>query len=156
MISIEIPGSAKLTLKHLVLDYNGTIALDGEVIHECIPLLQQLSNDLTLYVLTADTHGTVKQKLKGLPCKLHIIGENEQDRLKLLFIQELGPENTVALGNGKNDALMLKNAALGIGLIQAEGANIAAILAADILCTNIVDALSLLTKPNRITATMRN
>ncbi len=156
MITLQLPGSTQLSLQFLVLDYNGTIAQDGEVISDCIPILHKLAEELTIYVLTADTHGTVEQKLKGLPCKLHIIGEDIQDKLKLQFIQELGPEKTVALGNGRNDALMLKEAALGICLIQAEGANMMAAAASDLLCTHIVDALSLLTKPARLVATMRN
>ena len=31
MIEISIPGYKHLQLKHLVLDYNGTIALDGRL-----------------------------------------------------------------------------------------------------------------------------
>ena len=30
MIDIEIPGFGRLQLAHLVLDYNGTLAIDGE------------------------------------------------------------------------------------------------------------------------------
>lgn len=156
MISLTIPGSTTLTLEHLVLDYNGTIAEDGEVITACIPLLHQLAKDLKIYVLTADTHGTVEQKLKDLPCMLHIIGDKEQDQLKLEFIRSLTPSTVAAFGNGRNDALMLNEAALGICLIQAEGANMKAVAAADIVCTNIVNGLTLLTQPNRLIATMRN
>jgi len=32
MIVLEIPGRPKLTLEHLVLDVNGTIALDGQLV----------------------------------------------------------------------------------------------------------------------------
>ena len=32
MLNIQIPGREMLTLSHLVLDYNGTIAKDGEII----------------------------------------------------------------------------------------------------------------------------
>lgn len=156
MITIDIPGSEPLTLDYLVLDYNGTIAEDGEVIPDCVPLIERLSGHMHIYVLTADTHGTVQEKLAGLPCKLHIIGEKEQDRLKQEFIHQLGRHSVAALGNGRNDALMLNDAALGIGIIQAEGANMHAMNAADLVCTSVVDALGLLTQPNRLVATMRN
>lgn len=156
MISISIPGSVTLSLQYLVLDYNGTIAEDGEVIPSCIPVLHSLSKELDIYVLTADTHGTVKQKLKDIACELHIIGEGKQDLLKLEFIRSLGSTSVAALGNGRNDMLMLQEAALGIGLIQTEGANMKALTSADLVCTDIVDALGLLLKPNRLIATMRN
>lgn len=156
MISISIPGKEPLLLNYLVLDYNGTIAEDGEIIPECIPLLEQLAQQVTIYVLTADTHGTVQQKLKDLPCSLHIIGNGEQDRLKLNFIEELGADSTVTFGNGRNDMLMLKKAALGVGLLQKEGASFMALTSSDLVCTNIVDGLELLTKPNRLIATLRN
>lgn len=156
MISISIPGSATLSLQYLVLDYNGTIAEDGEVIPSCIPVLHSLSKELDIYVLTADTHGTVELKLKDIACELHIIGEGKQDLLKLEFIRSLGSTSVAALGNGRNDMLMLQEAALGIGLIQAEGANMKALASADLVCTDIVDALGLLLKPNRLIATMRN
>ena len=31
MLTIPIPGRSALQLQHIVLDYNGTIALDGEL-----------------------------------------------------------------------------------------------------------------------------
>lgn len=37
MLIIEIPGRELLTLSHLVLDYNGTIAEDGEIIEGIRP-----------------------------------------------------------------------------------------------------------------------
>lgn len=51
------------------------------------------------------------------------------------------------MGNGRNDRLMLKNAALGVAVIQAEGGAIDAVLAADIVVGNILDALDLLLHP---------
>jgi soluble P-type ATPase len=50
---------------------------------------------------------------------------------------------------------MLKEAALGIGVIQAEGAAVEAILAADLVTTSVLDALDLLIHPLRLTATLR-
>ena len=32
MIAIDIPGYKKIELAHLVLDYNGTLAIDGKLI----------------------------------------------------------------------------------------------------------------------------
>ncbi len=156
MIDVEIPGSANLRLSHLVLDYNGTLALDGDLLTGVAETLQELANHLQLHVITADTHGTVAKKLADLPCSLHIIGPHEQDLQKDAFVCSLGAERVVAIGNGRNDCLMLKTAALGIALVQEEGASVAAILQADIVCTNILNASALLLKPDRLKATLRN
>lgn len=156
MIEITIPGRTPLQLNHLVLDYNGTLALDGELLKQCIPALKKLQEKLTIHVLTADTYGTVKEKTSLLQCEVQIIGADNQEMEKLHFIKELNSKNVVAMGNGRNDLLMLREAALGIGLIQQEGAYGQTIMNADIICTNIVDALTLLTNESRLIATLRN
>ena len=71
------------------------------------------------------------------------------------FIHSLGKDKIIAIGNGANDALMLKNAALGIALIQKEGACSNTLFSADIVCTSIIDALELIKNPLRIAATLR-
>lgn len=156
MISISIPGGTPLNLHHLVLDYNGTIAEDGELLEEAAGRIINLAELLDIYIVTADTHGTVAGKVDGLPTKLFIIGEQEQDLAKKKFVEELGSDTTSAIGNGRNDSLMLRQAALGIGVIQAEGASTAILGAADIVCTRISDALDLLLYPDRLRATLRN
>jgi soluble P-type ATPase len=50
---------------------------------------------------------------------------------------------------------MLKQAALGIAVIQTEGAATAALLAAEIITPGIFDALDLLLHPDRLKATLR-
>ncbi len=156
MITVQIPGGENLQLSHLVLDYNGTLALDGDLIAGVAEKIHELAIHLQLHVITADTHGTVAEKLKGLPCTLRIIGSDTQDRQKQAYVQSLGAEKVVAIGNGRNDGLMLQTAALGIVLVQGEGAGMAAIIHADIMCTDIVDAFALLLKPDRLKATLRN
>lgn len=155
MITIEIPGSSRLEIEHLVLDYNGTIAEDGELIGSVSEKIHILSREVTIHVLTADTHGTVREKVKGLPCDLDIIDPVAQDRAKVDFIKCLNSRTVVAIGNGKNDILMLKEAVLGIGVIQVEGASTAIFGAADLVCTSIIDALDLLLHPKRLQATLR-
>ena len=50
---------------------------------------------------------------------------------------------------------MLEASRLGIAVILEEGASSAAIRSADIVCTDILSALSLLVHPLRLTATLR-
>ena len=56
-MNIQIPGYKTLDLSFLVLDYNGTIAVDGQIPPEVKEALVRLSKDLQIHVLTADTHG---------------------------------------------------------------------------------------------------
>jgi P-type E1-E2 ATPase len=156
MFAVDIPGREYVEIDHLVLDYNGTIALDGDIIQGVPEMMEELSTQLTIHVLTADTHGTVREKLEGLPCLLHVISPGHQSRAKLDYIQNLGCGRVAAIGNGENDALMLKEAVVGIGILQAEGASTAALQAAAVVCTSIRDALNLFIKPARFKATLRN
>lgn len=156
MIDLEIPGGAHLRLSHLVLDYNGTLALDGNLLDGVADKLSELADQVQLHVITADTHGTVSSKLAGLPCLLKIIGPQGQDEQKEAYVRSLGAEKVIAIGNGRNDSLMLKAAALGIALVQEEGASVAAILQADIVFNDILYALGLLLNLHRLKATLRN
>ena len=156
MIKVQIPGGINLQLSHLVLDYNGTLALDGQLLVGVAAKMRELASHLQLHVITADTHGTVANNLADLPCTLHIIGPGAQDRQKQIYVQSLGAKEVAAIGNGKNDRLMLQSAILGIVLVQREGAAVAAVLRADIICTDIGDAFDLLLQPNRLKATLRN
>ena len=156
MLSIDIPGGQPLHLGHLVLDFNGTLACDGDLLAGVPERLANLAGMLEIHVITADTHGTVAEKLKSLPCRLSIIPAEEQDRAKLAYISGLGVQGVVAIGNGRNDNLMLAEASLGILIVGTEGASCAALRNADLLCTGIHDALDLLSHPKRLQATLRN
>lgn len=156
MIDITIPGREGLQIKHLVLDYNGTLACDGHLLEGVKERIKQLSYLIDVYVLTADTFGNAEAELKEVDCHLIIIGKDNQDQEKQHFSEKPGLEHTAAIGNGRNDQLMLKHSALSIITIQTEGAATASLLSADIVSTHINDALDLLLHPKRITATLRN
>lgn len=156
MIEITIPGAEPLRIEHLILDYNGTIAEDGELIEGVVEKIGELANHLQLHVLTADTHGTVAEKLAGLPCSVRVIGAEAQDRRKWEYVVAVGPKMAAAVGNGRNDQLMLQTAVLGICLIQKEGASCRALQAADVVCTDILDVFDLFLHPTRLIATLRN
>jgi soluble P-type ATPase len=155
MLGIEIPGFKRLFLTNLVLDYNGTLACDGKVIAGVGKRLELLSDRLQVHVLTADTFASAREELAKLPCTVSVIPLENQAETKGDYIRDLGPEKCVAIGNGRNDRFMLKRAALGIALLQTEAASVEAVLAADILSSNILDALDLLLCPLRLTATLR-
>jgi len=155
MIEIQIPGREVLRLSYLVSDYNGTLACDGKLIPGVAVLLKDLSTDLQVHVVTADTFGLAQQQLKGLPVKLKILGQDNQAQKKADYVAELGPQQTVALGNGCNDRLMLKTAVLGICVIESEGVCLQSLQAANVASRSAVAALELLLHPQRLVATLR-
>lgn len=155
MIEIDVPGSSRLRLEHLVLDYNGTLAVDGALLPGVRERLTALSERLQVHVLTADTFGCAGRGLEGVPCRLTVLGPGAQDRAKLEAVRGLGTEVTACIGNGRNDGEMLREAALGIAVILSEGACARTLAAADIVCTRVQDALDLLQHPLRLVATLR-
>ncbi len=155
MLEIEIPGYKRLSLSNLVLDYNGTLACDGNLIAGVRERLELLSKRLRIDVLTADTFGSVGKELATLPCRVSVIPLQNQAAAKADYVRDLGPERCVAIGNGRNDQAMLKEAALGIAVVQTEGASVEAVLSADVLSRNVIEALDLLLNPLRLTATLR-
>ena len=156
MLDVSIPGYGELKLKHLVLDYNGTLAVDGELLPGVKNALTDMAKDLDIHVLTADTFGEVRSGMAGIPCKVSVLPTENQDTGKLEYVKGLGAEHTVCMGNGRNDKLMLREAALGVAVILGEGASAETLMSADVVCNDIVSALELLTNPLRLTATLRS
>ena len=154
-LTIHIPGRPTLELHHLILDYNGTIACDGQLLPELIAPLNELAQQLTIHVLTADTHGSVTAQVTTFPCTVSIIAKDNQINAKQKYLQQHTAKHCVAIGNGTNDQLLLKDAALGIGVIQQEGIAIASLTTADIAVTSCLAALDLLRNPQRVIATLR-
>jgi soluble P-type ATPase len=155
MIEVEIPGSLSLRIEHLVLDYNGTLAVDGALVPGVTERLEQLASRIQVHVVTADTFGRAAAALEALPCSLTILPAGAQDQAKLAHVQRLDPARCACVGNGSNDRLMLEAAALGVVVILSEGASGRAVTAADVVCTSILDALDLLQHPLRLAATLR-
>jgi soluble P-type ATPase len=156
MIEVKIPGYKTLQFEHLVLDYNGTLAVDGELLAGVKEALIALSEEVQVHILTADTFGKVRSRVEGIPCALSILPLDNQDKGKLDYVKGLGAQHVVCMGNGRNDRLMLKEAALGIAVILEEGAATETLASADVFCTGILSALELLTNPLRLTATLRS
>jgi len=155
MLEIEIPGFGDLALAHLVLDYNGTLAADGKVLPDVPGHLARLAGALEIHVVTADTYGTAREALAGAGVRITILSGGAEDTAKAEFVRRLGAGATAAAGNGRNDVLMLQEAALGIALMQQEGAAPQAVAAADVVCPDILAALDLLIHPLRLKATLR-
>ncbi len=155
MLELEIPGFGDLRIKNVVFDMNGTLAVDGIITDDTRATLVELANTLDLYVLTADTHGTFKQMSAGLPVTGRISTNPIAGSEKLALVQELGASQTIAVGNGNNDMLMLQAAAIGIAVMDGEGASSKAMAAADLVVRSTADALDMLLHPKRLIAGLR-
>ncbi|MCB2191892.1 MAG: ATPase P [Deltaproteobacteria bacterium] len=151
---VEVPGWRRLELNHLVLDLNGTLALDGTLLPGVASAVEVLAGQLTCHLVTADTFGTA-HKLFGPLVKVARIESGREGEQKQAIVEGLGAAGVAALGNGANDALMLGAAALGIAVLGPEGAAPQALTAADVVTTGPLEALGLLTNPDRLRATLR-
>lgn len=154
MLTVKIPGREDLCLSHLVLDYNGTIALDGEIIEAIRPRLEQLCKQLQICVITADTHGTAAEKCSGLPLQVQTFPTAYVGKIKAEQAAKLDG-GVVCIGNGYNDIQMSDVCRLSICVVGKEGCCGALLQHCDIVVTSIEDALDLLLKPNRLRATLR-
>ena len=152
---IEIPNFKNIEILNVVCDYNGTIAKDGIVLPQIKELFLELSKLYKVFVITADTFGSVASQLEGFGVSIKILSSHDHTKEKADFIKELKAENSVAIGNGNNDALMIKNAAIGIAVLGDEGCAKETLINADIVCKDSIDALGLVLQPKRLIATLR-
>lgn len=155
MIRIEIPGRETITVEHLVLDYNGTIAEDGNLIEGVEERLEALRDLVEIHVLTADTYGTVRKQCEHTGVHVETFPRAGAAECKLEIVEALGG-NVMCVGNGFNDALMFDRAEFSIAVIEREGTFAGLISHADVITTSILDALDLLLKPDRLKATLRS
>ena len=155
MINLNIPGSGELTIEHLVMDVNGTLAVDGILMEGVVQRIRALRDRLTVHLLTADTHGgqAVIDNLLDLQA-LRIRPGNEAEQ-KAQVVRQLGAERVAAIGQGANDAGMLRTAALGICVMSVEGLAVEAINASQLVMPDILCALDLFDKPKRLIASLR-
>jgi len=155
MIELNIPGRGELQLEHLVMDVNGTLAVDGILIEGVARRIGALRDRLTVHLLTADTHGgqAAIDHLLNLKA-VHIQHGNEAEQ-KATYVRQLGAERVAAIGQGANDAQMLQNAAFSICIMSVEGLALDALHASQLLLPDILSALDLFDNPLRLIASLR-
>ncbi len=155
MIEIQVPGLKTYEISQVVVDYNGTIAVDGKIPMELKQKLTKLSKLVPITVLTADTHGTAKEQCEPLGLTVRTFPQAEAAACKQKIVEELGPDNVACLGNGFNDIPMFKTARLSIAVMDVEGMCGALLPHATILCRSSVEAIDLLMNTKRIIADLR-
>ena len=155
MKTIHVPGYGSLALENVVLDLNGTLTESGDFIPGVLDALNALGTaGFKIYVLSGDTRGRLRQTFQNLPGIKAVVTKTARDKRK--FVESIGPERTVCVGNGNIDVEMLQVARLAVCTIQAEGATTKAMLQAHILVTHIIHALEILLDPDKLIATLRS
>jgi P-type E1-E2 ATPase len=155
MIELSIPGRDDLKIEHLVIDVNGTLAVDGYLIDGVAKRVGSLRDRLQIHLLTADTHGRQELIDHLLNLKaVRIMGGREAEQ-KADYIRSLGAEHVAAIGQGANDALMLRAAALGICVMSVEGLSTATLATSDLLMPDVLSAFDLFDRPLRLIASLR-
>ena len=94
MITIDIPDFGTIELHHVVLDFNGTMAVDGHLIDGVAERLEALSRMVDVHVVTADTFGRARQELDGTSCSIDVLPPGNQAEAKLRFVEALGAAHT--------------------------------------------------------------
>lgn len=155
MIELNIPGRGSLRLEHLVCDLNGTLAIDGHLLEGIPRILKNLSDRLMIHILTANTRKNIDTIELQLGLTVQTIPRGEETQRKAVYVRELGADAVIAIGQGANDAVMLKEAAVGICVLSQEGTSVAAVQAADLLVPGIYCAFELIEKPLRLVASLR-
>jgi soluble P-type ATPase len=154
MITIQRPGQEPLEIDFLLINFEGTLASDRRVHPKAKDKINLLSRRIKIYILTKEEKERVEEVLKKVKAEITYLTEGESSQKKLDLLRQLGTGRTVAIGNGVDDGLMIEEAGLGLCVIGKEGASSEAVKNADIVFTDILDALDFLLKPLRQKATL--
>jgi len=89
-VTVSIPGWDTLSLANVLFDLNGTLAQDGMIAESTRERLTALGDVLTLYVMSADTHGTLEQVCADLPLIIHRVETPLGAPAKRQWLESLG------------------------------------------------------------------
>jgi len=151
-LMFEIPGARTIELSDLMVDVNGTLTNRGEVIDGVQPRIEKLRSQCSIHLVSADTFGTLDELATALGVSATRVSDGHEKRT---FVNRCGASTCGVIGNGLNDALALRVAALGVVVLGPEGASPRSLEAADLVCASIIDALDLLADPRALSATIR-
>ncbi len=163
-MKIDAGNGGVYELDHAVFDVNGTLTRDGYLVDGVIERVHALRQLLKIHILTADTYGTQERLLNvalavEVDPKIEWIilkrSDGPEDQQKEQYVIRLGDQRVAAVGNGRNDKLMLQKAKLGIAVIGPEGAFFETLAAARVVAPDPISALDLLLHPLRLKATLR-
>ena len=155
---VDIPNFGKITLKNILIDVNGTIQFYGNISRKARRYIRRLKKFFNIYLISADTRGNLKEIAKKLNVNyIKIISkEISEAEAKNLELMKLGKDFTVAIGNGNNDYLMLKNSVIGIVILGEEGASVKSLMNSDLILNNLKEVINFLLDEKIMIATLRS
>ncbi len=156
MIRIDIPGRDTLEIENIVFDYNGTLAVNGKINQNIKEKLLKIKEIVNIYILTADTYGTVEKECADLGLQIKTFPSQNAGIWKKNIVKELGGDKTLCMGNGFNDIKMFEESTVSIGVIEEEGCCGKLLASSDIVVKSIEDGLNLILNTDRIKATLRS
>jgi soluble P-type ATPase len=121
-IEIQIPFFAEpLRITRIVSDYTGTLSFHERLIPGVQDRLSKHQSLVTIEVLTADSSGTAKVQLSGMPfLGVQIFQDAERhDVRKQAHAEKNNPAQIAAFSNGNNDVPLLKTVKAAGGLAVA-------------------------------------
>ena len=154
MLTIERPGQESLQIEFILIAFEGTLASDRRVHPKAKDKINLLSKRTKIYILTKGEKEVVEETLKKVKAEVIFLKKGESSPQKLEWLKQSGDDRTIAIGNGADDASLLEKAGLGICVVGKEGAAGEALREANVVFTDILDALDFLLKPLRHKATL--
>jgi soluble P-type ATPase len=154
MITIQRPGQSNLEIDFILIGFEGTLASDRRVHPKAKDKINLLSKRTKIYILTKGEKERVEEVLKKIKAETVYLTEGESSQKKLDLLRQLGPSRTVVIGGGLDDVSIVEEAGLGVCVLGKEGTSLEAMKKADVVFTNILDALDFLLKPLRQKATL--
>jgi len=154
MIPIERPGLNPLKIEFVLIDFEGTLASDRRVHPKAKDKINLLSKRTKIHILTKEKKELADERLRKVKAEIIYLAEGDSSQRKVDLLHRLGPTRCVAIGNGGDDATMIQEAGIGICVIGKEGSSGEAMKNADLVFTDILDALDFLLKPLRQKATL--
>ena len=143
-----------LELHFVLIDFEGTLAMDGRVHPKAKDKVNLLSKRATIYILAKSNREKVEETLRKMKAEILYVTEGDSSQQKLDVLQRLGPHQTAVIGNGFDDVQIMEQAGLGMCVIGKEGSSPEAVAKADLVVTSVLDALDFLLKPLRQGATL--
>lgn len=152
-MTYDIPGQARLEIKTIILDLNGTLSVAGTVPEGVKERLDQLkSKGFKVLFFTGNTRNDADELAASLGIEWKL-AKNAEDKKSLAL--ELEPDTCASIGNGLIDLELMKAVKLRIITLQAEGVHVQTLLNSDIVIPTIIDALDLFIDEQRLIATLR-
>jgi len=131
---MERAGQEPLRIEYILIDFEGTLAVDRRVHPKAKDKMNLLSRRTKIYVLAQGQDQAVEEVLKKVKAEIVHLKEGESSQGKLNLLNKLGPQQTVAVGNGQDDVAMVEAAGLGICVISKEGTASETVEKADLGC----------------------